>query len=425
MKRILALLMASVICLCLNLSLNASATDGEMPTDGFDVEKTSAEIAREMKIGWNLGNTLDTWDGSGLDSETSWGNPKTTEKMILDIKAMGFNTVRVPVTWSIHTDDRGNIDSEWTTRVKEVVDYAYNNDMYVILNSHHDDSFFDIGGCLSNEDTYAENIEKMANLWTNIANTFKDYDERLVFETMNEPRTVGSAEEWMGGTAAEHEIVFGLNDAIVKAIRATDGNNAYRHIMVPAYAATPLTKVLRKMELPDDDRIIVSIHAYSPYSFAMDENGPSDFTSSDKKELDKFFSQLGKIFISKGIPVVIGEFGATNKNNLDDRCEWAEYYVKGAGQYGIPCAVWDNNIGNESGAECWGLYDRATGEWLFPEIAETMVRSADEALNNTEMNNAEKSDPDITLPIILAVIAVVVLTLIIIIIKRKNRFQEK
>ncbi|MCH5191679.1 MAG: glycoside hydrolase family 5 protein [Oscillospiraceae bacterium] len=421
MKKLLSFFTALVICLCLNLSLTAFATDNEMPTNGFDTDKTSAQIAREMKIGWNLGNTLDSWDGSGLDSETSWGNPKTTEKMILDIKAMGFNTVRVPVTWSIHADSKGNIDSEWMARVKEVVDYAYDNDMYVILNSHHDDSYFDIGGCLSNEDTYAENIEKTANLWRNIANTFKDYDERLVFETMNEPRTVGSENEWLGGTDEEYKIVFALNDAIVKAIRATGGNNAYRHIMVPAYAATPLTKVLRKMELPEDDRIIVSIHAYSPYSFAMDENGATDFTKSDKKELDKFFSDLNKIFISKGIPVVIGEFGATNKNNLEDRCKWAEYYVKGAGQYGIPCAVWDNNIGTESGAECWGLYDRATGEWVFPEIAETMVKSADGALKNTEINNAQKTSPDVTLPIIFAVIAVVILILIIILIKQKNR----
>ena len=424
MKKLLSLLTALAICFCLNLNLIAFATDDEMPTNGFDVDKTSAQIAKEMKIGWNLGNTFDSWDGSGLDSETSWGNPKTTEKMILDIKAMGFCTVRIPVTWSIHADDKGNIDSEWMARVKEVVDYAYNNDMYVILNSHHDDSYFDIGGCVSNEDTYAESIEKMANLWTNIANTFIDYDERLVFETMNEPRTVGSSKEWMGGTAAEREIVYGLNDAIVKAIRATGGNNAYRHIMIPTYAATYLTSVLRKMELPDDDRIIVSVHAYVPYSFAMNEKGSSDFKNSDKRALDKFFSQLNKIFISKGIPVVIGEFGATNKDNLDDRCEWAEYYVKGAGQYGIPCAVWDNNIGKEAGAECWGLYDRDSGEWLFPEIAETMVRAADEALNNTEINNAEKSSADITLPIILSVIAVVVLILIIILIKRKKRFHK-
>lgn len=411
--------MALAIFLCLNFSIIAVAASSEDAADGFDVDKTSAQIAREMKIGWNLGNTLDAWDGTGLDSETSWGNPKTTEKMILDIKAMGFCTVRVPVTWSIHVDDAGNVDSEWMARVKEVVDYAYNNDMYVILNSHHDDSFFDMGGCMENENTCSENITKMANLWTQIANTFKDYDERLVFETMNEPRTVGSENEWLGGTDGEYKILFALNSAIAKAIRSTGGNNAYRHIMVPAYAATPLTKVLRKLELPDDDRIIVSIHAYSPYSFAMDENGPSDFKNSDKRELDKFFSDLNKIFISKGIPVVIGEFGATNKNNLDARCEWAEYYVKGAGKYGIPCAVWDNNIGTESGAECWGLYDRATGEWLFPEIAEIMVTSADEALSNVQ-----ETKPDITLTIALAVIAVVVLILIIFLIKRKNRFHK-
>lgn len=414
--------MALAMSLCLNFGITASAAGSEKTDGGFDTGKTSFQIAREMKIGWNLGNTLDAWDGTGLSSETSWGNPKTTEKMILDIKAMGFCTVRIPVTWSIHTDDKGNIDSAWMARVKEVVDYAYNNDMYVILNSHHDDSFYDIGGCLSNEDTYAANIEKAANLWTNIANTFKDYDERLVFETMNEPRTVGSEKEWLGGTASEQEIVYSLNNSIVKAIRATGGNNTFRHIMLPAYAATSLTKVLRKMVLPDDDRIIVSVHAYSPYSFAMDANGPADFDSGDKRELDKLFSDLNRIFISKGIPVVIGEFGAANKNNLDARCEWAEYYVKGAGQYGIPCAVWDNNIVDKAGEECWGLYDRASGEWVFPEIAKTMVKAADEAFSNINTNNTEKSKTDIILPIVLAGIAAIILisALIFFILKKSH-----
>ena len=409
MKKLPSLLLtiALTMGLCQVFIFAASAeilTDSETSADGFaksmgdfDKNKTSFQITEEMKIGWNLGNTLDALDGTGLESETSWGNPKTTEKMILDIKEMGFNTIRIPVSWGIHADSEGNIDSEWLARVKEVVDYAYNNDMYVILNSHHDNSYYDIGACAANEDAYSANIRKMSVLWTNIADAFKDYGERLLFETMNEPRTEGSEKEWLGGTAEEREIVYALNEAIIKAIRATGGNNEYRHILVPDYAANSNTDILKKMRLPDDDRVIVSVHAYSPYSFAMDENGSAGFTDADKKELDKLLREFNRIFIKKGIPVVIGEFGATNKKNLDERCAWAEYYVKCAGQYGIPCIVWDNNIGRESGAECFGLYDRNTGEWIFPELAGTMVKAADESSNNPGKTSHGK-----ILPIILA-----------------------
>ena len=320
MKKLISLLLIIIILtanFCLTFSIEALAENMTESADTFNKDKTSFQITEEIKIGWNLANTFDSWDGIGLDSETSWGNPKTTEKMILDIKEMGFNAIRIPVSWAIHTQE-GRIDTEWLMRVKEVVNYAYDNDMYVILNSHHDDDYFDIGACVASEDTYAANIKKMSNLWTQIANAFKDYDERLLFETMNEPRAKNSEKEWLGGTSEEREVVYALNDAIVKAIRATGGNNEYRHILVPDYAANCNPSILKKMKLPDDDRIIVSVHAYIPYSFAMDANGPTEFSNSDKKEIDKLFKKLYKIFIRKGIPVIMGEFGAVNKENLNE-----------------------------------------------------------------------------------------------------------
>ena len=344
-------------------------------TGTFDKNVTAKELTANMKVGWNLGNSLDAL-GSGMGSETAWGNPKTTKAMIDDIKAEGFNTVRIPVSWGRHTDKNGNVDEQWMARVKEVVDYAYKNGMYVILNSHHDNEYYDIGGCAKSDKTYKASEKKMTKLWTQIANEFKKYNEHLVFETMNEPRTEGSAKEWSGGTGAERDVVNNLNAAIVEAIRATGGNNEYRYIMIPAYAATSNMGALRALKLPDDDRIIVSVHAYSPYNYAMNGSYSKDFSDSDKKELDKFFSDLNSIFISKGVQVVIGEFGATNKDNEADRCLWAEYYVKGAGKYGIPCIWWDNNSGTAKGGECFGIYDRKTGEWVFKDLADTLVKSA-------------------------------------------------
>lgn len=344
-------------------------------TKDFNTKMTSMDIVKDMGAGWNLGNSLDAL-GNGLSSETAWGNPKTTKAMIDDICEAGFKTIRIPVSWGKHCDAHGNVDKDWMKRVKEVVDYAYGNGVYVILNSHHDNSYYDIGGCVKSEETLNKSVRKMTTLWTHIANTFKDYDEHLIFETLNEPRTEGSAKEWSGGTADEREVVATFNEKIVAAIRKTGGNNAYRQIMVPAYAATSSTNILKQMKLPDDDRLIVSVHAYNPYFFAMDANGSGTFTDKDKKELDKFFTELNSIFISNGIPVVIGEFGATNKNNLDDRVAWADYYVKGAGKYNIPCVLWDNNSGSKSGGECFGIYSREKKEFTYPEIVEAIVKAA-------------------------------------------------
>lgn len=333
-------------------------------------------FVKELKIGWNLGNTLDA-TGAGRNSETAWGNPKTTEEMILDVKAMGFTTIRIPVSWGSHCDSEGIVDEVWMARVHEVVDYAYKNGMYVILNSHHDTDYYDIGSSLDSDKIREFCLKRMKILWEQIAEEFKDYDEHLIFETLNEPRTVGSEKEWSGGTPEEREIIYTLNEEIVKTIRSTGGKNKTRYIMVPCYGATSDLSVLSEMRLPDDDRIIVSVHAYAPYNFAMNAEGSAEFTESDRRELDAFFSGLNDLFVRRGVPVVLGEFGVTNKDNPEDRLAWAEYYVKGAKAYGIPCIVWDNNQASGIGAEMFGLYNRREGTWYFPELAEAYVRAAE------------------------------------------------
>ena len=342
----------------------------------MNTETTAIDFVKGMKIGWNLGNSLDA-TGNGVNSETSWGNPKVTEDMIKDVKAMGFDTIRIPTSWAKHCDKDGSVDPAWMDRVREVVDYAYNNGMYVILNTHHDNPYYDIGGCAADEAVLDETIKKMTKLWTEISETFKGYSERLIFETLNEPRTEGSAAEWSGGTKAERQVVYRLNREIVKAIRATGGNNTYRFIMVPNYAATPNIKVLMETELPEDERIIMSVHAYSPYNFAMNPDAPGNFTDSDAHEIKSMFEDLNSIFVKKGIPVIMGEFGATNKDNLEDRCKWAETYVRTAKQYGIACVVWDNNDASGAGAEYFGLYDRKNRSWYYEDLAKAYVKAAE------------------------------------------------
>ncbi|MDE5792907.1 MAG: cellulase family glycosylhydrolase, partial [Oscillospiraceae bacterium] len=203
--------------------------------DGVDIQvmhqnEDAKKIVDNITVGWNLGNTLDcynvTWSVS--EFETAWGNPKTSKKMIDAIKSAGFNTVRIPVSWTDHIDEDGNIDSIWLTRVQQVVDYAMDNNMYTIINMHHDDYTW-------LNPTYADEEEitkKYTKIWKQIAERFQNYDTKLLFEGLNEPRVVGSDEEWTGGTAEEHEVINHLLQTFIDTVRKSGGNNSMRTLII-------------------------------------------------------------------------------------------------------------------------------------------------------------------------------------------------
>ena len=328
------------------------------------------ELCSEIVIGWNLGNSLDATYGSGLSTETGWGNPKTTKELILKVKKTGFNAVRIPTTWYNHADSDLNVDEEWFDRVQEVVDYAYDEGMYVILNAHHEDWY----------DPYKSNLtaakRKMKNLWTQIANRFEKYGERLIFEGMNEPRWRGTNMEWNGGNSEGRQAVNQLNESFVKAVRATGGNNRYRVLMIPTYAAS--ASGLDGFTLPEDKSLIVSIHAYSPYDFAMNEKGTTKFdpdSSGSTNELKWLAETLYDRFISKGVGAIIGECGTVNKNNLSDRLNWAGYFPKVFGEKGIPVFVWDNNAFGY-GNETFGLLHRNTLTWEYSRYVKKLISTA-------------------------------------------------
>ena len=351
-----------------------TSSDGEQDGDEEGAEQwlTPLEMCEEITIGWNLGNTLDATGGSGMSSETSWGCPKATEELILAVKEAGFNAVRIPTTWYNHMNGIYEVDEGWLDRVQEVVDYAYQNDMYVILNSHHEDWNYPY------YDNKKEGERILTKLWTQLAERFADYGPRLIFEGMNEPRKVGTNVEWNGGDAEGREMVNYFNQVFVNAVRATGGNNARRCLMVPTYAAS--AGGLDGFELPDDDNIIVSIHAYTPYNFAMTTGSyATDYFSEDDynstNELKWLSSELNERFISKGVGVIIGECGATDKGNLDSRIRWAEYFPAVFRQYGIPVFLWDNN-GFGTGSEKYGLIHRDTLKWEYPDYIEALVKSA-------------------------------------------------
>lgn len=372
-KRTFAVLLTFILGLTAIAVPTASALEPQtMSTAQIEAEKlTDAQkFVRKIKVGWNLGNTLDAI-GTTINSETGWGNPKTTKKMIKDIKAAGFNAIRIPVTWSGHVDKKGKVNKEWMDRVQEVVDYAYSQKMYIILNSHHDNSYYDVG-IAGDKTKEKENIAKMMRLWKQIAARFEDYDEHLIFEALNEPRDEKSNLQWNGGTQAHRDYIAKLNKNIVTQIRAGEGYNKTRYIMCPTNAATSMTNILRNAEFPDDDRVIISVHYYKWDDFT---NSDGKFSDAEKKGMETFFSELNDIFVKNGRAVIIGECGSTNRKNDSVRAEWASTFIKNGKKYGIPVFFWDNGADNE-GQENYMLYNRKEGKFPHPKIISAIKKAS-------------------------------------------------
>ncbi len=337
-------------------------TDKNQPTSAPESSsadgsfRSSSEIINSISVGWNLGNTLECYDYSSWtnDAETAWGNVRTTKEMISSVKNSGFNAIRIPVTWGDHMN--GNtIDSSWLDRVQEVVDYAYSEDMFVVLNMHHDDYTWFV----PDEAQYSANSEKLCAIWKQICKRFESYGDRLLFEGMNEPRTVGSSAEWTGGTAAEREVINKYEQDFVDTVRASGGNNAQRTLIVTSYAASADDAAVNDVKIPSGDNIILSVHYYAPWKFSDGQS--TSFTDSDKNELSSKFAMLKQKFIDNGTPVIIGEFGCVNAASNDVRAQYYEYYISAAKENGIKCFVWDNGV--ESGESSFGIFNRTSLSW--------------------------------------------------------------
>ncbi len=388
MKRFLSLILALLLCAC-------ALADGVKVPDLSLKEKDAPEnealaFTRAMGAGWNLGNTFDVNDASWLRNEmayeTAWQPDKTTEKLIRAIHEAGFDTIRIPVSWHNHVDGNFIISKPWLDRVTEVVDWAYSCGMYVIINLHHDCGkafYYPSKACLESSQKY------IAMLWAQLAAHFRDYDEHLIFENMNEPRLKDTAYEWSGDfsireVAEAAECINALNQTMVSTVRASGGNNAKRYLMLSGYAASIEGAATDLFRLPRDsakNRLIVSVHAYTPYSFAlqgMNEAGAVDHWSHTEyasiSSIVNSFERLYKKYITQGIPVVMGEFGSVRKgDNLSSRVDHAAYCVYAAAIRHIPAVWWDNN--NQSGTgEQFCLIDRKTCRWVYPEIRDAIIR---------------------------------------------------
>ncbi len=352
MKKMLCTLLAAVMLLT---ALPVSAENGEL------TGLTAAEIVAQMGIGWNLGNTFDATGGNQKNvysQEQSWGNPKVSAELIKKVKDAGFTTIRIPVTWyrQLSEDGKYTINPAFLARVREVVDMAYAEGLFVIINMHHEEWL----NCKTLDTDYEKIGIQLAAIWSQIAAEFADYDQHLIFEGMNEPRMKGTPSEW-NGTKEGCAAVNYLNQVFVTTVRTdAKGHNGERALMIPVYSASSNAIQMNRLTIPqfegkDAENIIASVHSYTPYDFCLSDNA-STFSLKNRSHtypVDTVFYNIKYCFLNKGIPVVLGETGATNTNdNVEERANWAYYMGAWAAKYGVPIIIWDNGNAGKSGGEC-------------------------------------------------------------------------
>ena len=356
---------------------------GKVVADSIPPDQTgmrslsSVDLAKEMKRGWNLGNTLDAIGG-----ETAWGNPKTTQQLIDSIKAAGFNTVRIPVAWSKFTDAATyKIDTAFMSRVEEVVNYVLKDNMYAIVNIHWD------GGWM--QPTYAKQAyvnDRLAKMWKQIAIRFRDYNDYLLFAGTNEVMVDG---DYSTPKAEYYTVQNSFNQTFVTTVRATGGRNTYRHLVVQGFN-TNIDHTVNFFKAPTDatpNKMMVEVHYYDPYDFTLNADATivqwgQHATDPTKTETwaneayaDGQFQKMKTNFIDKGYAVILGEYAAQARLSLGSdaanlahagyRKYYLDYITQSAVARGLVPFYWDSGFTGDKGS---GLFNRNTGAKVFPDM---------------------------------------------------------
>ena len=362
--------LASLVSFFMTVSLvGAPVTDSAQEPATMTYMESAVDFAKELSCGINLGNSLDVKDMlqynpnmSLAEYEKSWGNPLIAKEQFAAIYNAGFRTVRIPVSWAEHLDANGTIKADFLNRVQEVVDMALDSGLYVIIDTHHED-------WLNLDLNRKEQIQnQFAVVWKQIAVRFQNYDERLVFEGMNEARLKNSPYEWSGGTSELRDFVNVLNTVFVSTVRSTGGQNAQRFLMICPYCHRVEEDALNELALPDDSRLMVSVHLYEPSDFCLDANSYKNWGADANalQAMEQKFTLLNDCFVSKNIPVVITEFGCVDKGNTQDRINWTRDFVGYCHQFGISYLWWDN------GGD-FRILNRETDAWVYPEIVQLLT----------------------------------------------------
>ncbi|MGN1133919.1 MAG: glycoside hydrolase family 5 protein, partial [Oscillospiraceae bacterium] len=402
MKKLLKKIVCCALSAATMLTMSVSASISSFASDKL-TGLTADQIVDEMTVGWNLGNSLDSISQNGSpspqESVTAWGNPEPTQELIKKVKETGFNTIRIPITWYQHltydsSADKYIVKSDWMQYVKKVVDWAYNMDMFVIINVHHEDW---VNVSHFTEDTLNTAKKKLGDIWSQVAEEFKDYDQHLIFEGMNEPReTYDSSVEWGDGNSNSWSYINTLNSVFVSTIRNNgEGNNPERLLMIPAYHASDSAVPLNNLTIPDNaGNIALSVHAYEPYSFTMDTSESHIYESTNKwgtynpDTVASVMHSLKNISESKNVPIILGEFSASDFNNTAERVKWAKDYVSQATQNGFVCVLWDNNCtySGSDNSENHGYFNRADNSIYAnsKDVLEAIIEAAGQEYTEPE-----------------------------------------
>ena len=400
-SRAAALLLAGVMTAAVaGCGKNSDSNSKDTAKKWTELDQT--QITEAMGLGWNLGNQLEASSG-GLPSETCWGNPEITKELIDTVKAQGFKTVRIPVSYLDMIGDGPDykIDTDWLDRVQEVVDYVVDNDMFAIVNMHGD-GYYTVDHswllCAEDDDKQTEIKDKYGKVWTQIADRFKDYDQHLIFESMNEEFN----NDYGKPDANAYENINAYNQIFVDSVRATGSNNEKRWLLLPGWN-TNIEYTANdeyNFKIPTDNdckadgkRIMISVHYYDPFNFTIDENKTArtqwgkyavkNYDNWGQEDyVDSQMALLNEKFVSQGYPVVIGEFGAQDKTEKfadynEFRRYWSEYLIKAAKKNGVVCVYWDNGYNGNKG---FGIIDRNSLEITQPDLIAGMMR----AINSTD-----------------------------------------
>ncbi|GGN11691.1 endoglucanase [Actinoplanes campanulatus] len=362
-------------------SASPSASPSTSPSTG-PITGNAAQLVADMGKGWNLGNQLEA-NSNGIPSETAWGNPVVTAALIDRVKAAGFKTIRIPLSYlgKIGAAPNYTVDSAWLNRIQEVVNLAHDRGLYVLINMHGD-GYKSINGAWLICDSSAQTTikEKYQKVWQQVATKFQSYSGRLIFESMNE----NFDGQYGNPTQPCYSNINAYNQTFVDTVRRTGGNNTSRWLLVPGwntnidytagnYGFTLPTDQYRSAAIPSaEQRIMISVHYYDPWDFTGTESGtitqwgPAATDAAKKStwgQQDFMDAQLKKMydtFVVKGYPVFVGEYGSIDKTAFDStnnryRADYARTLVATAKKYGAATAYWDNGHNGQYG---FALFDR-------------------------------------------------------------------
>ena len=347
---------------------DATESDNAVASDASVYQEPYA-FAASLGAGINIGNSLDCYDancdGTWEVPETYWGNPEISDELIKKLADDGFKTLRLPVTWMHHVDADFNIQQSYMERVKHLVDVALDSGLYVIIDIHHDTWTYP---SYDNRELALSRIEK---IWSQVAGEFSDYDERLLFEGVNEPREKGQGNEWTDGSEMSLEVVNDFMQCFVDTVRNAGGKNAERYLLITDYCNTYRQTNLDAMRIPEDNRLLMSIHFYCPYNFIANRAGT--FDDGNKQEFENNLATIINFGKNNNIPIVITEWGTFNSLDETAREEYVSYAVSRFKDEGIPYIWWDNGNTDRSD-EAYGIYDRNTAECIYPALQQQLVQ---------------------------------------------------